>query len=144
MTFLIATGTSAPGLKIGGTDLSNHVQSIEVQMNVNDIDVTAMGAVSQQHAQGLRDDRMIVTFFADFAAASVDAVLNPLIALGSAGATVIAYTNGTTASSTAPSYTCVMLPFTYSPLNGQVGTAFQTQVTFMPVQGSSGIVRGTT
>lgn len=142
MPFLIATGTSAPGLKIGGVDISNHVQSIEVQQNVNDIDVTAMGAVSQQHAAGTRDDRMIVTLFQDFAASSVDAVINPLIGSAS-GATVIAYTNGTTASSTAPSYTCVMAPFTYSPLNGAVGTAFQTQVTFLPVQGSAGIVRGT-
>ena len=142
MPFLIATGTSSPGLKIGGTDLSDHVQSIEVQMNVADIDVTAMGAVSQQHAPGLRDDRIIVTFFQDYAVSKVDAVVNPLVGSAS-GATVIAYANGVVASSTAPSYTCVMSPFTYSPLNGAVGTAFQTQVTFEPVQGSAGIVRGT-
>lgn len=142
MAFLIATGTSAPGLKIGGTDLSDHVRSIEVQQNVADLDVTAMGAVSQQHAPGLRDDRIIVTFFQDYAATKVDAILNGLVGSAS-GATVVAYANGVTASPTAPSYTCVMSPFTYSPLNGDVGTAFQTQVTFLPVQGSAGIVRGT-
>ena len=142
MAFLIATGTSAPGLKIGGTDLSDHVQSIEVQMNNADLDVTAMGAVSQQHAPGLRDDRIIVTFFQDFAASKVDAVINPLVG-SAAGATIVAYANGTTASATAPSYTCAMTPYTYSPLNGAVGTPFQTQVTFLPVQGSAGIVRAT-
>lgn len=145
MAFLIATGTSAPGLTVGGTNLSSAVRSIEVQQNVADIDVTAMGAVSQQHAPGLRDDRIIVTFFQDqrvLGTGAVDNVIYPLV--GSAtGATVIAYSNGTTATSTAPSYTCVMAPFTYSPLNGDVGTAFQTQVEFLPVQGSAGIVRAT-
>ncbi len=92
MAFLIATGTSAPGLKIGGTDISDHVRSIEVQQNYADVDITAMGAVSQQHAPGLRDDRIIVTFFQDFASTKVDALINPL--LGSAtGATLIAYTS---------------------------------------------------
>lgn len=142
MAFLIATGTSSPGLTIGGTNISDHVRSIEVQQNVADLDVTAMGAVSQQHAPGLRDDRMIVTFFQDFAATKVDALINALVG-SSGGATVVAYASGTTATSTAPSYTCVMSPFTYSPLNGDVGTAFQTQVTFLPVQGSAGIVRAT-
>ena len=142
MPFLIATGTSAPGLKVGGTDLSNHVQSIDVQQNNADIDVTALGAVSQQHAPGLRDDRIIVTFFQDFAASEVDAVINPLVG-STTGATVIAYSVGTTASSTAPSYTCVMAPYEYHPINQTVGTASLTQVTFLPVQGSAGIVRGT-
>jgi hypothetical protein len=143
MAFLIATGTSAPGLKVGTTDLSDHVRSIEVQMNNADVDITAMGAVSQQHAPGLRDDRIIVTFFQDFASSKVDATLNTLVG-STTGATVIAYANGTTATSTAPSYTCVMAPFTYSPINiGAPGDASQTQVTFLPVQGSSGIQRGT-
>ncbi len=143
MAFLIATGTSAPGLTIGGTDLSNHVRSIEVQQNNADVDITAMGAVSQQHAPGLRDDRIIVTFFQDFAASQVDSVISALIG-STSGATVIAYSSGTTATSTAPKYSCVMAPFTYSPINiGTPGDASQTQVTFLPVQGSAGIVRGT-
>lgn len=145
MPILIATGTTAPGLKVGGVDLSAHVKSIEVQENVADVDVTGMGAVSQQHAPGLRDDRIIVTFFQDFmavATGAVDAVINPLV--GSAtGATIIAYANGITASSTAPSYTMVGSPFSYSPINiGGPGEASTTQVTFLPVAGSS-ITRGT-
>ncbi len=143
MAIQVATGTSAPGLKIGGTDLSDHVRAIEVQMNNADIDITAMGAVSTAHAPGLRDDRIIVTFFQDFAASKVDAVLNPLLG-STSGATIIAYSNGTTASSTAPSYTMVGGPFTYSPIAlGAPGDASQTQVTFLPLASSS-ITRGTT
>jgi len=143
MAFYLTTGTSAPGLTVGGTDLSDHVSSIEVQMNVADIPVTAMGAVADQHAPGLRDDRIIVTFFQDFASSKVDATLNGIVGLA-AGATIVAYANGTTATSTAPKYTLVGAPSTYSPINaGAPGAASMTQVTFLPVAGSNGITRGT-
>jgi hypothetical protein len=142
MPIYVATGTLAPGLKVGGTDLSDHVKDIEVQQNVADVDTTAMGATTQTHAAGLRDDRIMVTFFQDFAASKVDATLFPLS--GSVtGATIIAYANGTTASSTAPSFTMVGAPFDYSPINlGGPGEASTTKVTFLPVAGSS-ITRGT-
>jgi hypothetical protein len=144
MAIYVATGTSAPGLKVGGTDLSDHVHAVEVQQNVADVDGTAMGATSQQHLSGLRDDRIIVTFYQDFAASKVDATLNPLIG-SSTGATIIAYANGTTATSTAPSYTMVGAPFTYSPIAlGAPGDASMTQVEFLPVPGTNTqIVRGT-
>jgi hypothetical protein len=142
MPIYVATGTSAPGLKVNGVDLSDHVQQIQVQENSADVDTTAMGAVSQTHAPGLRDDRIIVTFFQDFASAKVDATISPLQGSAS-GATIIAYANGVTASSTAPSYTMVGSPFDYSPINlGGPGQASTTQVTFLPVAGSS-ITRGT-
>lgn len=145
MPFHIGVGSDAPGLKVGGTDLSNHVRSIEVQMNVADIDVTAMGAVSQQHAAGLRDDQIVVEFYQDyvsFAAGNVDQILNPLVG-SSTGATIVAYAKGVTASATAPSYTMVGAPFSYSPLNvGSPGEVSTTQVTFLPVAGSQ-ITRGT-
>jgi len=144
MSIYVATGTSAPGLKVGGTDLSDHVKAIEVQMNSDDVDVTAMGATSKQHAPGLRDDRIIVTFFQDFAASKVDATLNTLVG-STTGATIIAYANGTTATSTAPSYTMVGAPYEYSPINlGAPGEASTTQVTFLPVAGTNtNIVRAT-
>jgi hypothetical protein len=142
VTIYVATGTSAPGLLVGAVDLSNHVQSIEVQQNTDDVDVTAMGATSHQHAPGLRDDRIIVTFFQDFAASQVDSVLNPLLG-SAAGATIVAYANGTVATATAPKYTMVGSPFAYSPIALQApGDASTTQVTFLPVAGSS-ITRGT-
>jgi hypothetical protein len=142
MPIYVGVGSQAPGLKVGGTDLSNHVKSIEVQMNADDVDVTPMGAEAHQHAPGLRDDRIIVEFFQDFASSSVDAVLSAL--LGSAtGSTIIAYANGVTASSTAPSYTMVGSPFGYSPIDmGSPGEASTTTVTFLPVAGSK-ITRGT-
>lgn len=144
MAIYVATGTSAPGLKVNGVDLSDHVHAIEVQQNVADVDVTAMGATTQQHAAGLKDDRIIVTFYQDFASAKVDATLNGLVG-SSTGATIVAYANGTTATSTAPSYTMVGNPFEYSPIAlSAPGDASTTQVTFLPAQGvGTGIVRAT-
>ncbi len=137
---ILAGGTSS-GLKIGGTDLSARVRSMEVQMNSADVDTTAMGAVSQTHAPGLRDDRITVTFFQDYASSQVDSVVSALQG-STTGATIIAFAHGTTPSSTAPSYTMVGSPFDYSPINGEVGAANQTTVTFLPVAGSY-ITRGT-
>lgn len=136
MAIYVLAGASSPGLKVGGTDLSDHVRSIEVQMNSADVDITAMGATSQAHTPGLRDDRITVTFFQDFATSKVDATLFPLQG-SAAGATIIAYANGTTATSTAPSYTMVGCLFEYSPINGEVGAASQTQVTFLPAASSA-------
>lgn len=142
MPFEIAIGLTAPGLKIGGTDISDHVHAIEVQQNVAEVDVTAMGATNVQTAPGLIDGQFIVTFYEDFAASKTDALVYPLVG-STTGATVIAYSHSTTASSTAPSYTMVAAAYTYSPISaGAPGEASQTQVTFKPIQGS-GITRGT-
>lgn len=142
MAIVPAVGTNAPGLTIGGNDLSDHVQAVEVQQNSADIDVTTMGAETVQHAPGLRDDRIIVTFFQDWAASKVDAVISPLQG-SSSGATIVVYSKGTTASGTNPSYTMVGAPYEYSPVNfGAPGAASTTQVTFLPVAGSK-ITRGT-
>jgi hypothetical protein len=135
MAIYVMAGAQSPGLKVGGTDLSDHVRSIEVQMNYADVDTTAMGAVSQTHSPGLRDDRITVNFFQDFASSKVDATIVGL-AGSTSGATIQAFANGVTASSTAPSYTMVGSPFEYSPINGEIGAASQTSVTFLPVAGS--------
>src|SRR5262245_2940649 len=102
----VMAGYLSPGLKVGGTDLSDHVRQIEVQMNADDVDITAMGAVAKSYSPGLRDDKITVEFFQDYASSKVDATLSPLV--GSAtGATIIAYAHGVTAANTAPSYTMV-------------------------------------
>ncbi len=144
MPIYVATGTQSPGFKYNGVDLSDHVRQVEVQMNAADVDITAMGATSQAHAPGLRDDRYIIQFFQDFKAAAsgaVDATISPLVGVA-AGATAIVYAAGTTPSSTAPSYTMVAAVFEYSPLNVEIGAASETTVTFLPAAGSS-ISRGT-
>lgn len=129
------------GLKVAGTDLTNHVQSIEISEEWDEVDVTAMGDSAKTTLLGIQDASMKVTFFQDFAASSVDSVLNPL-AGSNTGFTVVAYANGTTATATSPSYTMVAVLPSYQPISGGVGEASMIDVTFRNAS-SAGITRGT-
>ena len=124
---------------VNGVDLSDHVDSVEVQTNVDDVDITAMGASAHQHAPGLRNDKITVNFLQDFAAGKVDATLFPL--LGNTGFTVKVVPVATTVSTTNPSYTATCVLFTYNPLSGKVGERSDTSVEF---QATGLIVKATT
>lgn len=123
-------------------DLSDHVESVEIDYAYDDVEVTAMGATAHSFAPGLRNDKITVNFYQDFASGKVDATLNALV--GSAtGAALVVKPVATTVSSTNPSYTMTASPYTYQPLSGKVGEASMTSVEFRPVAGGY-IVRATT
>ena len=130
-------------LVVNSVDLSDHVQTMSVSEIAEDVDLTAMGAVSREHGIGLRDDRITVTFFLDEAAGKVNATLNAMMLLGSTGAPVIAKPQATAVSSTNPSYSGTFILLGYQPMNATVGDAATTDVEFVPAAGSY-IVRGTT
>src|ERR1051326_6474374 len=84
-------------------DLSDHVESVEIDMSAEDVDITAMGASARTHAPGLRADKITLNVYQDYAASKVDATVSPL--LGSAtGASMVIKPVATTVSSTNPSY----------------------------------------
>lgn len=122
-------------LKVGTTDLSNHVRTLRVSMVSEDKDLTAMGAVSREHGLGLRDDRISGTIFQDYASGSVE---NTLVALvgSSTGATVVAAYNGSTITSTNPSYTMVGILTEYAAIDDEVGEANIVPFEFVPAAGS--------
>ena len=127
-------------LVVNAVNLSNHVQSITVDMAAEDVDITAMGATSRAHLAGLRDDTVSVTFFQDFAASNVDATLAPLIT--STGFSIVVKPTSATVSSTNPSYTATMIMLGYQPLSGTVGDANTIELEFKAAAGSA-IVRAT-
>lgn len=139
--FLNGVGASSFKVTVAGTDLTNHVKSVTINQEYDDVEITAMGATSHAHTPGLRDDSIDIEFFQDFAASSVDQTINPLLG-SSTGGTVIIIAGGTAASSTTPSFTLVGIPFTYTPIDGSVGEASMTKVTFRPAAGQS-ITRAT-
>ncbi len=139
--FVTGVGTGSFLLSYNGVDLTDHVQSVTINQAFDDIDVTAMGAVSKQHLPGLRDDSVDVTFFNDYATSKVDATLFPFLG-STTGATLVVQTSGTTVSATQPKYTMIANLFNYTPVDGTVGTASMNKVTFKPAPGSS-ITRGT-
>lgn len=128
-------------LTVGGTALSQWVREIKLDMSAEDLDATAMGAVSKTHARGLRDDRAEVTFLQDYAASAVDATLAPLFT--STGFSVVIKPTSAAVSSTNPSYTFTAILLDYSPIDASVGEISMPEVVFVPAPGSS-IVRAVT
>lgn len=133
------TMTNLATLTVNGVDLSDHVREIEINMSAEDLDATAMGAVSKAHAVGLRDDRVEVTFLQDYAAAKVDATLAPLVG-SSTPFTIAAKPSSAATSSSNPSYTLSALLFEYTPIAAEVGQISLPKVGFLPAPGQS-IVR---
>lgn len=124
---------------VNGVNLSDHVESVEINSEVEDVDLTAMGATAREHGQGLRNDSMTFNFFQDFSASKVDATFWPL--LSNTGFTVVVKPTSAAVSTTNPSFTATCLLFTYQPLAGSVGEASQTSI---ELQCSGAIVRATT
>lgn len=116
-------------ISVGGTDLSDHCTNITIETTDDDVEVTAMGALAKAYVKGLGDANITSTFLQDFAAGKVDAVLWPLKS-SSATFTVAVRPINAARSPTNPEYQLSALLFGYNPLDGGVGEASTTDVTF--------------
>lgn len=124
-------------VSINGTDFSTSLNSVELSQEADDLETTAFGSSWRTRIGGLKQASLTLNFMQDFAAGSVDAVLNPL--LGSIATVVIKPTSGTV-TSTNPTYTMQALVTQYSPFASSVGDIATLSVSW-PVSGS--VVRGT-
>ena len=127
---------------VDGTNLSDHVSSVTLEDTADEVEFTAFGADYREYGQGLKTASITLEVFQDFAASSVDSVMEPLY---SSGGTfdIEVRTTSSSVSSTNPKYTMVGRLFSYSPLQGAVGDANTTSVTINNA-GTAGLVRGTT
>lgn len=112
-------------VKLGTTDISNHIREVGVNLSADDVDVTAMGSGGHQHLAGIRDDRFTLTAYSDFSS-SIDSIVWPVF---SAGGTIYCEvaSNTSTITATNPCYfhpSCSIL--TYTPISGAVGDAAMT------------------
>ena len=114
---------------VNSVDLSDHVRSVTIETTDDDVDITAMGATAKAYAKGLGDANITVEFLQDFAAAKVDATLWPLKS-GSSTFTVGVRPVNAARSTTNPEYQITAMLFGYNPLDGGVGDASTTSVTF--------------
>ena len=71
-------------VSINAVDLSDHVESVELPDSVELQDATVMGDTARRRLGGLRDWTLTVNWRQDFAAAKVDATLQPLIGVETA------------------------------------------------------------
>ena len=122
-----------PKILINGTNLSDHIAQVTLGEEVADVTTTAFGSRGVTRIAGLEDSSITLAFHQDFAAASVDVTLSPLVGTL---ATVVVTPQGTAAASaTNPVYSAVCLVTQYSPIDGSVGDLATFNVTW-PVSGT--------
>jgi hypothetical protein len=119
-------------ISIGGVDLSSHVTKVTLSTSRAEIETTTFGNTAVRRVAGLADSSVAIDFNQDFAAASVEATLYPL--LGSTAA-IIVKPNGTATGTANPSYTFSALVTEWMPLDAQVGELASASITW-PIDGT--------
>lgn len=126
-------------IKLNNVDLSDHIASVEIAQSFDSIETTAFGDSGRTRTGGLEDSSLTLSFHQDFAAASVDATIAPLVG-GTASFEVRAVGTATAVSSTNPKWTGTVLITEWNPLSGAIGELSTADVTW-PVSGQ--VTRGT-
>jgi hypothetical protein len=124
---------------VNSVDLSDHINSVEIAQSFDSVETTAFGDSGRTRTGGLEDSSVTLSFHQDFAAASVDATIAPLVG-GTASFEIRAVGTATAVSATNPKYTGTVLVTEWNPISGGVGELSTADVTW-PVSGQ--VTRGT-
>lgn len=116
------------GVKINSVDLSDHITSVTLTQNFDELEVTALGDSAHKFVKGLEASTLTLNFLNDFAATSVQATLQS--AYGTTVTAVLLPVKGTAVSATNPLYTVSLLINNLTPLNGAVGDISNSSMTF--------------
>ena len=124
-------------ITVAGVDLSDHIASVTLGSTYDVVETTAFadGNVPQaakNRIAGLVDNSVTLEFHQDFAAASVEATIYPL--LGTIPTITVQPLNEAT-SATNPLYTFDAVVSEWTPLNGAVGELATASVTW-PITGA--------
>lgn len=122
---------------INSVDLSDHVRSVTLNIEAEDLEDTAMGDTFRSRIGGLKDWSIDIEFNQDFAASEVDATIFPL--LGTVVEVIVVPTSSSV-SATNPSYKGNVLVSEYNPLDGSVGDLATTSVSW---PGAGALTRAT-
>jgi hypothetical protein len=123
-------------VKIGTTDLSDHVASVEIAVERDNIETTAFGDSGRTRVGGLEDSSISLDFHQDFDPAEVDATIFPLVG-GTAAFEILP--KGTAVGSANPKFTGTVLVTEWG-FGGAIGELATKSVTW-PVSGV--VTRGT-
>jgi len=116
------------GVKVNSVDLSDHVQSITLNRNFEELTVTAMGDSGQKFVKGLEASSVSIDFMNDTATSNV---LQTLQAAWGTNVTVVLLQDKATAvSATNPLYTMTCLVNGTTDINGAVGDLGVQSVTW--------------
>ena len=127
------------GVVLGGVDLSDHIASVELSQNFNEVTTTAFGDGGVTRVAGLEDSSISLDFHQDFDTSEVEATIGPLVG-GTASFELAPFGTAVAASGTAPRYSGTVLITEWTALNGAVGDLSTASVTW-PVVGQ--VAKGT-
>jgi hypothetical protein len=114
-------------LTVDGVDLSDFVQSVTLNWNANELDVTAMGDTGIRRIKGLEDNSISVDFLNDNA---TSAVLQTLCDNFGENVTVTVKNTSAATSASNPLFTMTCLINGITPVNGAVGDVSTQSVTW--------------
>jgi hypothetical protein len=115
-------------ISVNSVVLSDHGNSVSVNYEVDQIEVTAFGDGGHKFTGGLQNNSIEMTLNQDFASSNVEATIYPLVGTTT---TVIIKPNGATTGATNPSYTITNAYLAaHTPVAGAVGELAQTTLTF--------------
>lgn len=128
-----------PSITVNSVDLSDQISRVTINTQKDRVEVTTFGAEFKEYLSGLGDATIQLDFFQNFDAAEVDATLWPIYHNDTVVPIVVKPTSAAVGA-TNPSYTMQGSLQNYDPLNGQVGQASTTSVTFNNAD-QTGLVR---
>ena len=115
-------------------DLTDHVTSLTINRQFDELDVTAMGASGHSFIAGLESSTISVDFLNDDATAQVMTTLNSLVGTNAKFKILQTTTPGTpttgTPSATNPLYSGLVLVNKLTPVAGKVGDVAVQSLTF--------------
>ena len=127
-------------VEIASGDMSDHVESIDLQYATADIETTAMGDNWETRIAGIKSWRLQINFHQDHAASEVDATLWPIVTAGTAVAIEIRSTSDAVSASN-PKWTGNVSPTgDYAIVSGSVGDLAKTAITW---PGTGALTRAT-
>ena len=121
-------------VKVGSTELTDHIASVEVTETVDEIETTAFGQAARSRIAGLKDASVTISLHQDYDASSVNATLANVFG-GTTTVTILAGTSTSqgTATATAPLFSIPCLASQQSPISGQVGDLSTFDITWPAV-----------
>lgn len=115
-------------ITVNSVDLSDKSNSVTLNYEIDSVEVTAFGDAGHQFTGGLQNNSVDIEFYQDFAAASTEATIFPLV--GTTTTVVIQPTSGAVAADN-PSYTITgAFLAAHTPVAAAVGEMAMTSLSF--------------
>ena len=120
-------------VSVGGVDLSDSISSVSLSTTRDAVETTAFGSTAARtRVAGLADNSVTLEFHQDFATSEVEQTIYPLLGTLT---TIIVNPNGSSTTTTNPSYTFSALVTEWTPVSAAVGELASASVTW-PISGA--------